>query len=371
MNQQFDNLNRVLTEHSTRLENGENVLIEATDIPEEMLISLVRKVKKMGGKPFVTLKNNRILREIYTNTDDKHMETYGNIEKFQMEKMDAYIGIRGSNNISELSDVPDEDMKRYQKYWLKPVHFDVRVPNTKWVVLRWPSPSMAQLSGMSTSAFEDFYFKVCTLDYAKMDKAMDPLKELMEKTDMVHIKGPGTDLEFSIKGLPAIKCSGQMNIPDGEIFTAPVKDSVNGVITYNAKTIYNGQIFENIKLEFKDGKIIKAEAGDKTEKLNAILDLDEGARYVGEFAIGVNPFVTKPMLDILFDEKIMGSFHFTPGASYDECDNGNKSQVHWDMVNIQTKEWGGGEIWFDGELIRKDGMFVKDELLPLNPENLI
>ena len=240
---------------------------------------------------------------------------------------------------------------------------------TKWVVLRYPNPAMAQNAGTSTEAFEKFYFDVCTLDYSKMDRAMDALRARMERADKVRLTGKGTDLTFSIKGIPAIKCAGHMNIPDGEVYTAPVKDSVNGVITYNAPTLENGIRHENVRLVFKDGKIVGATSSD-TAALNAVLDTDEGARYVGEFAIGVNPYVTKPMLDILFDEKISGSIHFTPGCSYDDAFNGNKSSVHWDMVLIQTPEWGGGEIYFDGELIRKDGLFVPDDLKCLNPEAL-
>ncbi|HRZ80378.1 MAG TPA: aminopeptidase, partial [bacterium] len=239
-----------------------------------------------------------------------------------------------------------------------------------WCILAFPNPSYAQASSMSTEAFEDFYFNVCSLDYAKMDKAMDPLKKLMDKTDKVHIKGPGrTDLKFSIKGINAVKCAGKYNVPDGEVFTAPVKDSVNGVIEYNTPTVYHGTKFDKVILTFKKGKIVKIE-GSNVEKLEHIFNTDEGARFVGEFAIGVNPYITKPMVDILFDEKICGSIHFTPGATYDECDNGNRSAIHWDLVMIQTPEYGGGEIYFDDVLIRKDGQFVLKELKPLNPENL-
>ncbi|MBP5308739.1 MAG: aminopeptidase, partial [Clostridia bacterium] len=260
--------------------------------------------------------------------------------------------------------------KLYDTLYGHPVHHEIRVKKTKWVVLRYPTPSMAQLSGMSTEAFEDFYFDVCTLDYSKMDRAMDALKDLLDKTDKVRLIAKDTDLSFSIKGIGSEKCSGQKNIPDGEVYSAPVKNSVNGVITYNAPSVYKGTKFENIRLEFKNGKIVKA-TGNNTVKLNEILDTDEGARYVGEFAIGVNPYVTKPMGDILFDEKIRGSIHFTPGCCYDDCYNGNISSVHWDLVLIMTPEYGGGEIWFDDVLIRKDGVFVPDELKPLNPENLI
>jgi aminopeptidase len=228
---------------------------------------------------------------------------------------------------------------------------------------------MAQAANMNIEGFEDFYFKVCNLDYSKMSKAMNPLVELMRKTDRVKITGVGTELTFSIKGLPPIKCDGKLNIPDGEVFSAPVVDSVNGYISYNTPSEYDGSLYENVRLEFNNGKIIKA-TGNDTEALNQIFDTDEGARYIGEFALGVNPYIVKPMRDILFDEKIMGSFHFTPGSSYDDCNNGNKSSVHWDLVCIQTPEYGGGEIWFDDVLIRKDGRFVLEELYVLNPENL-
>ena len=236
-------------------------------------------------------------------------------------------------------------------------------------MLRYPNPSMAQLAGSSQEAFEDFYFNVCTLDYKKMSDAMDPLVDLMNRTDRVHIKGPGTDLTFSIKGIPAVKCDGLRNIPDGEVYTAPVRESMNGVISYNTFSEEQGFTFENIKFEVKDGKIIHATAND-TDRINALLDTDEGARYFGEFAIGVNPYVLSPMKDTLFDEKICGSFHLTPGKCYEDAFNGNHSAVHWDLVMIQRPEYGGGEIYFDNVLIRKDGIFVTDELKGLNPENL-
>jgi len=283
--------------------------------------------------------------------------------------MDAYIGIRGGLNISEMSDVPKEKMQLYEKHVLKPVHFEERVKRTKWSILRYPTPSFAQQAGMSTESFENFFFDVCTADYVKMADAMNPLQDLMEITNKVHINGPNTDLTFSIQEIPTIKCSGTHNIPDGEVFTAPVKNSVEGHINFNIPTIYQGNKFSDIYLRFKKGKIVEAKA-DKTEKLNEILNTDEGARYVGEFSFGINPYITRPILDILFDEKICGSFHFTPGQAYDEADNGNRSNIHWDMVMIQTREMGGGEIYFDDVLIRKDGIFIPEPLQGLNPENL-
>tara|TARA_Y100001934_G_C12114879_1_gene660310 strand:+ start:16 stop:702 length:687 start_codon:yes stop_codon:yes gene_type:complete len=226
---------------------------------------------------------------------------------------------------------------------------------------------MAQQAGRSTEAFEKFYFDVCTLDYGQLATAMAPLVDRMSDTDHVHITGPGTDLSFRIGDIPVRGCAGEHNIPDGECFTAPVRDSVEGTIRFNTPTLYHGVTFTDISLTFNNGKITDASSSD-TKKLNEILDTDEGARYIGEFAIGFNPHIHRPMLDILFDEKIAGSFHFTPGQAYEVADNGNRSSVHWDMVMIQTPEFGGGEIHFDDELIRKDGQFVVDDLKQLNPD---
>jgi len=362
----FDKLAKLLVEYSTRLKRNENVLIEAFDVPDEMTIALVRTARKAGAIPFVQVQRARISREIALKATERQLDLTAAHELARMKKMDAYIALRGSHNITELSDVTPDQMKLVAKK-MRPVQ-DHRVQKTKWVVLRWPTPAMAQLAGMSTEAFENFYFKVCTLDYGRLQPGMKALKALMQRTDRVEVKGPGTDLHFSIKGIAAVICGGDRNIPDGEVFSCPVKDSVQGHVTFNAPTIYQGIGFDNIRLDFLDGKIIKA-TSNQTEKLNKILDSDAGARFIGEFSLGFNPYVLHPMRDILFDEKIAGSFHFTPGQAYEEADNGNRSQVHWDMVNIQRRDYGGGEIYFDGTLIRRDGEFLPKQLRSLNRAN--
>jgi len=360
----------VLVGYSTEVKEGDTVYVEAFDIPTEMVEVLVERIYQAGGVPLISMKSNRVLRRLYRGATERAMKTIGEVEMEKMRRSDVYIGMRGSHNITEFSDVPEERMALYKKHWWEPVHIRWRVPKTRWVVLRWPTPSMAQQAEMSTEAFEEFYFSTCTMDYSRMSKAMDALKSLMERTDEVVIKGPGTDLRFSIKGIPVVKCDGKLNIPDGEVFTAPVKDSLEGVISFNAPTVYDGKIFTDVKLKFREGRIIEATSSN-TDAMNKILDTDEGARYTGEFAIGLNPYITRPMKDILFDEKIAGSIHLTPGNAYEEAFNGNRSSVHRDLVLIQTREWGGGEIYFDGELVRKDGRFVVEELEPLNPENLM
>ncbi len=367
--ERINKLAKGLINYSCELKKGEKVLIEAKGIDYILINALVRETYKVGAFPFVEIYDNRVTRELLLGQTEEQALLRQKFDSARMSEMDAYIGIRGGENCNELSDVPADKMKIESEYYSHPVHHEIRVKKTKWVVLRYPNQGMAQQAGMSTDAFEDFYFNVCNLDYSKMDRAMDALSERLNKTDKVRITAKDTDITFSIKGIGSKKCSGKRNIPDGEIYSAPVKNSVNGTITYNAPSVEQGFKFEKVSLTFKDGKIIKATAND-TEKLNAILDTDEGARYVGEFALGVNPYIDKPMGDILFDEKISGSIHFTPGCSYDDCYNGNVSSIHWDLVLIQTKEYGGGEIYFDDELIRKDGLFVVDDLKCLNPENL-
>lgn len=367
MDPRYDELAQGLIGFSVGLRKGEHVLIDAGGVPEGMVLALIRAARGRGGIPHVSLRSARISRELIREGTEEAHRVDNSWELHRMKRMQAYVALRGSDNVFETADVPGSRMGLYQKC-MKPT-LDHRVRRTKWCVLRWPSPAMAQQARMSTEAFEDFYFRVCTLDYSRMKPGMAALKRWMEKTDEVRITGPGTDLRFSIKGIPAIPCGGTHNIPDGEVFTAPVRDSVEGTVFYNAPTVYEGVAFEKVRLVFRKGKIVEATSSD-TKRLNEILDGDRGARYVGEFAIGFNPHIREPMGDILFDEKIAGSFHFTPGQAYEEADNGNRSRVHWDLVSIQRPEYGGGEIRFDGKLVRKDGLFEPAALRQLNPEAL-
>ncbi len=359
-------LAEILLDHSCELKSGDHVLIEAFDLPEPALVcELVEQSARRGALPLVSWKNNEVLRSLYRTATADSMQLAGQFERDRMEKMDAYIGVRGAANNSQFVDVPQERMDLYQQHWWHTVHSEVRVPDTRWVVLRYPTNSMAQAADMSTAAFEDFFYDVCTVDYARMAKAQQPLVARMESTDRVRIVAPGTELEFSIRDIPTRPCFGQRNIPDGEVFTAPVRDSINGTIRFNTKSRYQGTVFSDIEFEFRDGQIVKATANE-TNKINAVLDSDEGARYCGEWSLGCNNRVRHPMLDTLFDEKIGGSFHLTPGQAYEEADNTNRSRIHWDLVLIQREDYGGGEIYFDGELIRKDGRFLPDDLQGLN-----
>ena len=342
MDPRIKKLADLLVGYSCNVQKGEKVLISYEgECCKPLVRQLIKNVYAKGGLPYTEIKDTQITREILLGCSENQIEFMNEYQMAQMKGMQAYIAVRAGDNTSELSDVPAEKLNLYSKI-TRPV-LDQRVNKTKWVILRYPNASMAQLSNSSLEAFEDFYFDVCTLDYKKMSKSMDSLVDLMNKTDKVTIKGPGTDLSFSIKDIPAIKCGGECNIPDGEVYTAPVKDSINGIISYNTPSEEQGFTFENIIFEIKNGKIIKA-SSNNNDRINKLLDTDEGARFFGEFALGVNPYILHPMKDTLFDEKIAGSFHLTPGAAYEDAFNGNKSAVHWDLVTIQRPEYGGGEI---------------------------
>jgi aminopeptidase len=356
-------LARQLIDYSVELQPGQVLYLEIKGKEAlELGKQIVRLATVKGAVPFWFYSDESLMRQWVGNATDDQFKVQADLHLELMKKANAYIGIRGSDNPFDMADVDHGQMEKNKNLFYKPVHLEERVKRTNWVVLRYPNNAMAQLAETSQEAFEDFYFDVCCADYARMSRAQDKLAALIEAADRVHIKGPGTDLTFSLKGIKVKKCDGKRNIPDGEVYTAPVKDSINGVITYNTPSLYEGNIYTGISFKFENGKIIEAHADSNEEKLNRILDTDEGARYIGEFAIGVNPFILHPMKDTLFDEKIAGSFHLTPGQCYDEAPNGNDSAIHWDMVVIQRNDYGGGEIYFDNKLIRKDGVFTDSEL---------
>lgn len=363
----LESLAKTLINYSIEAKKDEIVSIQGPYETKPLLLELMKEINRIGAIPKVSISDSDISRLNMLGMDKKRLdytiEEYTNL----VTKSDCSIRIGASTNDYASIDVPQDVLMTYSKA-MRPVS-NIML-NKRWVLLNYPTPSQAQKAKMTNEAFFDYVIDVSSVDYSRMNDAFMPLKDLMEKTDKVRLVSPGTDLSFSIKNLPAIPCAGEFNIPDGEIFSAPVKDSVNGTIQYNTPSPQRGDVYNNVKLTFKDGKIVEATCDGDDEKLNKIFDTDEGSRYVGEFAIGVNPLITKPMGNILFDEKIAGSIHFTPGMCYDECNNGNKSAVHWDLVLIQTPEYGGGEIYFDDVLIRKDGRFIIPELDGLNPENL-
>lgn len=355
----------LLVNYSVKLKAGESCLINAIDVPSSMVEELIEAVYAAGGYPLVNYSSITLERAMIKDASKESLTLWADCDAYRMDKVDAFIGIRGLLNPRELATLGEAN-RNYALHYDTPVHHDIRIVKTRWVVTRYPTPLMAYQGGMSLQEMEEFFYQVTTeVDYEAMAQAMAKAKTFLDQADKVHIKAPGTDLTFSIKGMGAIPCAGEMNIPDGEIYSCPVIDSVEGTITYNTPSTFNGHTFSDVFFKIEKGKIVEATADD-SEAINKILDTDEGARYFGEFAIGCNPNITFAMDNILFDEKIAGSIHFTPGNAYEDCDNGNRSAIHWDLVQIQTPQYGGGEIWIDGELISKDGRFVHEVFVDLN-----
>ncbi|MEE9554135.1 MAG: aminopeptidase [candidate division Zixibacteria bacterium] len=352
-----------LLNYSIKLKKGEVLYLEIKGKETlELGKQVIRLATEIGATPFWYYSDESLMRQWLRTAGEDQIKKQAELHMELMKRADTYIGLRGSDNPFDLADIDSGQIEKNNRLFYKPVHLEERVQKKRWVVLRFPNNAMAQLAETSQESFEDFYYDVCCADYAKMSKAMDGLLALMDATDKVRIKAPGTDLSFSIKGIPNVKCDGIRNIPDGEIYTAPVRESINGTITYNTPSLKESTVFTNIRFKFENGKIIEASCDGHDEKLNKVLDTDDGARYIGEFAIGVNPFILHPMKDTLFDEKIAGSFHLTPGQCYDIAPNGNDSAIHWDLIQIQRQEYGGGEIWFDDKLIRKDGIFTDSDI---------
>ena len=358
-------LSNTLINYSLNIKEKEKVLITYSDIKCKNLVKhLIKDITKVNGFPFVKIIDDEINALLLKETTIDKIDLVAKHLKEEVNNYDAFITIRYNKNEYESTNVSPSIRKKLGNKTLK--YKEIRTNQRKWVILNYPSYLDAYKAKMSYDDFYNYSFNAMNYDYSKTKDLIKPLKELMLKTDKVRITAPNTDITFSIKNMNVIECLGNFNIPDGEIFTAPIKNSINGVITYNVDSPYNGNVYKNVSLTFKDGKIIKSTCDGDNEKLSEIFETDEGSKYVGEFALGLNPNIKNPISDILFDEKIIGSIHFTPGAAYKEAYNQNDSAIHWDMVLIQRKEYGGGNIYFDDVLIRKDGLFVLDELLPLN-----
>ena len=350
-----------LLSYSAEVKPGQNVLIQLIGLNGISLVrSLAKKAREIGANPFFNIMDVETQKTLMELGDENYWASVASIEGLPiMEKMDAFVGVRASENIYEQSNVSKAANKAYAEKFLHPVHMEERVKRTNWVILRYPSPAFAMNAKMSTSAFEDYFYRACLLDYSKLEDAMKPLEELLRKTDRIELKGEGTDISLSVKGQNWIPCVGKRNIPDGEIFSSPLIDSVNGKITY-APSVYQGKPFEFVTLDVKNG-VVQSFDSSNNAALEEILATDEGAKRFGEFSFGTNPIIEKPMYDILFDEKIYGSNHLTLGQDYDEASNGNTSAIHWDLVCI------GADVYFDGKLVRKGRNWILDELKALNP----
>lgn len=363
--QQDKELAKKILNFSCELEEGQNVMLQLIGLNGIGLMrALVETAREMKVHPFIQINDTDIQRMLVEKGDKEFWKNQAQADQLPlMKQMDAFVGIRASENIYEQADADKKANDAYSDEFLKPVHFQERVNNTNWVVLRYPSAAFAMNAKMPTEKFKEFYYKACLLDYSQLAEAMKPLEERLRNTDMIQLKGEGTDIQFSVKGQNWIPCFGKRNIPDGELFSSPILSSVDGHITYTS-SVYQGKPFDYVKLEVRDGVVVDFDSSNN-EQLEEILDTDTGARQFGEFSFGLNPIIEKPMHDILFDEKIYGSNHLTLGNDYEIAPNGNESNIHWDLVCI------GADVYLDGEKIREGRKFIVDDLKGLNPENLL
>lgn len=360
--------------NAVNVASGDNVWIEYVgDEAKPLAQACMQEAVNAGGKGFMYNSSGVQIAAILkaAGDSDDALEKEGARRYELMKTMNGYIRICDENDVN-LAGIPLDDMRRYQGLVMEKAT-NHRVRYTNWLVVDSPSKAFAKACGMSLKKFEEFYLKVCLVDYNRMTEAGLPLEYYMAQAEHVRLTGEGTDISFIKKDISARLCTGKRNIPDGECFTAPDADSVNGYITYGPSR-YWGKSFPWIRLEVRDGVIVKAESAtdEMTVQLNTILDTDEGARRFGEFAIAFNPQIKKPTGNILFDEKIDGSIHLTPGQCYEDiANNGNMSKVHWDMVKIQRPDYGGGDIIMDDRLVRRNGIFMPKDLHGLNPQNLL
>jgi len=358
-------LAKKILEYSVELQPGENVMLQLVGLNGiGLLRAMVEVARSMQAHPFIDIVDTEIQRLLLTSGDLAFWERQASVDQLPlMKQMDAYVGIRASQNIYEQADVSGAANKAYAKGLLDPVHFQERVNNTRWCIMRYPSEAFAMNAKMPTSRFIDFFYQSCLLDYNRLAEAMKPLEERLRTTREIHLQGNGTDIRFSVEGQNWIPCTGKRNIPDGELFSSPILDSVNGHIRY-APSVYQGKPFEFVELHVENGVVVNFDSSNNAA-LEEILATDQGASRFGEFSFGTNPVIEQPMYDILFDEKIYGSNHLTLGNDYEIAPNGNHSNIHWDLVCI------GPDVYLDGKLVRKGRLFVDEELAVLNPDNLL
>lgn len=342
----------VLLEHSLNIKEGENVVIRAGYLAKPLIDEFYRKTVDKGANTFVHILSDPQRKYFMENATPKQLENANALYEGIYEKADAVLVIEAPENTKHLSNVSPRKNMEYNKA-ISPVLKTIM--NKRWVLTNYPVEAFAQDADMSLEEYEDFLFDAVLVDYEKMDRDMNKILDIFDTADTVRLVGKDTDLTFSIKGRKGTKCSGQNNVPDGEVYYSPVTNSANGHIYYEFPAIRYGNQVDGVRLEFKDGKIINARSASNEQFLNQMLDTDAGARYLGEFGIGLNYGIKKFIKNILFDEKIGGTIHLAAGNAYEGSGGDNISVLHWDMIKeLRTN----GEIYADGKLVQKNGIYL-------------
>lgn len=362
-----DRLAGLLVEHSTQVRPGHRVVIEAEPVAEPLVKALARRILRAGGHPhpLITLPSLDALYLAEANPDQ--LDFVPTFQRLAYETFEARIRIQSSSNTKALSRVDEARAVRRQKALLPILQTQMERgarEELRWVTTIFPTEAYAQDAEMSLAEYEDLVYRACHVD----DGASDPtavwrgiradqarILEAIEGHDRVVVRGPHCDLTLSILGRTFKNSHGLHNMPDGEIYTGPVEESVEGWVRFTYPAIWQGRDVDGVELRFEGGRVVHATAGKNEAFLLKMLDTDAGARRLGEFAIGTNPGLQRHTRNILLDEKIGGTIHMALGAGYPETGSVNRSAIHWDMI---CDMHGGGEIMVDGEVVYRDGAFV-------------
>lgn len=345
----------ILVDYSIKVKKGENVAIIADFSAKPLVLAIYKRLLQRGaGEVKINFSTSEFAETFFKYASKAQIEAFPKLTMAEVKKIDCYIAIHAPQNTRALTNVDATKVAKRASV-VRPVT-KWRVEKTRWVITNFPTKALAQEADMSLSDYEDFMFSaINNVDWKKIYKEQQKLKKLVDKTDKVRIVGKNTDLTLSIKGRVGINAAGEFNMPDGEVFTSAIENGAEGHITYSYPALYMGREFTNVYLEFKKGKVIKAIADKGTSDLNKILDMDKGARFIGELGIGNNFMIKKFTKDILFDEKIGGSIHIALGKGYKETLSKNVSALHWDMIKDLKDE---GELWFDDKLVQKKGKWL-------------
>lgn len=352
MDNRVSELAALLVGYSLKVKKGDVVKISGTELAKPLILAAYEEVVKKGGHPLVDLFFDEAGEIFYRRASGAQLDYLSPVRLYAAKKIDAALFIHSPSNTRMLSDVGPAKIARVRRA-NKPVS-DIIMKRVRWVLVNYPTRALAQEAEMPLSRYEDFLFNSCLVDWREMKRDLQYLKKVLERTDVVRIVGEDTDISFSIRGRKAIICAGESNMPDGEIFTAPVEGSVEGKIYYGFPAIFGGREVSGIRLRFEKGKVVEATAEKNEDLLLRLLDTDRGARVPGEFGIGYNYGIDRFTRDILFDEKIGGTIHIALGKSYAESGGKNDSALHWDMIKDLRQE---GVIYLDDRPIMEKGSF--------------
>ena len=357
-------LAETLVNYSVKVKPGDWVMIRGDIVSEPLVVEVVHSVLKAGGLPNVILTSDDITEAILRGSSDKQLKWVSPVSKMLFNEADVLISLRGVSNTRSLSNIDPskQQMKGIAHRELTDTYLRrAAVGDLRWTTTQYPCAAYAQEADMSLSEYQDFVYSATYADqddpiaeWQRIHNEQQRIVDWLVGKKSVSVKSPNADLTLSIEGRTFINSDGTTNMPSGEIFTGPVENSAQGWVNFTYPAIRGGREVEGVQLKFKDGKVISATAKKNEEYLLAMLESDEGARYLGEFAIGTNYGIKKFTKSILFDEKIGGSFHMAVGSGYPKTGSTNKSAIHWDFIcDIQQDS----EIRIDGELLYQDGRF--------------